>query len=359
MPKPLNKSGVILASALWIIIILSLLAVSIARNSGINTALMNFSVGRLKAYYASCAGVAYAMNMIYEDSLDPQSLAFDSLYQCGLKLEGKRELKQAMTAIPVGEEGSFDIRYPAQGGGQPLGFEDEERKLNLNAITALNYEILADLIAGLGFSKEEGMAIAASVADWQDADGEVTHDTQGAESDYYGRLPIPYACKNRPFDHVDELRLVKGVRPEIFEKLKPYITVYPKRPGRMVFNFNTASPPVIKAVLDYTAQNVAGLDQASTDSVLDKLIRFRNGPDGQPMTADDRILLTSGNLGGDLNLTISEENLYRAVILAYHNPVSNYFGFSVTGTDQRSTVTLPVDVVVQRNPLTVVSWHRE
>lgn len=75
---------------------------------------------------------------------------------------------------------------------------DECSKLNLNTATL-------EMLQMLPYITPE---IAAAIIDWRDEDSEVT--SGGAETDVYQRFQQPYACKNLPFETVDELRLVFG-----------------------------------------------------------------------------------------------------------------------------------------------------
>lgn len=82
---------------------------------------------------------------------------------------------------------------------QPIfGLVDEASKLNLNTATQAMLENLPRMTPEL----------AAAIIDWRDADSEVT--SGGAESETYLRLQPAYACKNGPFETLEELRLVKG-----------------------------------------------------------------------------------------------------------------------------------------------------
>jgi general secretion pathway protein K len=91
-----------------------------------------------------------------------------------------------------------------------------------------------------------------AIMDWIDPDDETRPN--GAESDYYNGLEIPYACKNAPMDSVEELLLVKGITPEVFlgdpEKLQlpmtELLTVYGHPKGRL--NVNTAPYEVLQAL---------------------------------------------------------------------------------------------------------------
>jgi general secretion pathway protein K len=122
---------------------------------------------------------------------------------------------------------------------------DEESRLNLNQATP---DQLGRLLQELGVEREARDVIVDSIQDWRDANEE--HRLNGAESDYYQSLPVPYKSKNGPFDSVDELRQVRGVTPQIFfgtpdkPGLGEYLTV--DSAGRVI-NVNTASDLLLRA----------------------------------------------------------------------------------------------------------------
>jgi hypothetical protein len=84
-----------------------------------------------------------------------------------------------------------------------FGLVDEASKININVATA------AMLRAIPGMTEE----LAASIIDWRDPDDEVT--ANGAESETYLTKNPAYACKNAPFESVEELALVHGATEEI------------------------------------------------------------------------------------------------------------------------------------------------
>jgi general secretion pathway protein K len=61
----------------------------------------------------------------------------------------------------------------------------------------------------------QARTLAAAVVDWLDKDEQIT-DQIGAESNYYQALENPYKCHNAPMTSLDELMLVRGVKPEVF-----------------------------------------------------------------------------------------------------------------------------------------------
>jgi general secretion pathway protein K len=122
---------------------------------------------------------------------------------------------------------------------------DESARLNLNRATR---EVLDRLLQEAGVEKSARDVIVDSIQDWRDPNEE--HRLNGAESDYYLGLPVPYRSKNADFASVDELLQVRGVtrellygRPEV-PGLAEHLTVF----GTGAVNLNTASPVVLRAL---------------------------------------------------------------------------------------------------------------
>ena len=88
------------------------------------------------------------------------------------------------------------------------------------------------------------------IIDWVDGDDQVTtlpfirYESRGAESSYYDQLKPPYACKNESLETTEELLLVKGMTPEIYDRVSDYVTVY----GDGKININYASTLVLQSL---------------------------------------------------------------------------------------------------------------
>ncbi len=89
-------------------------------------------------------------------------------------------------------------------------------------------------------------ALAQAITDWIDPNADPLFPNGAEDSDYMVLDPA-YLAANRPFTHLSELRLVKGVDQEIYDKLAPYVCTLP--PGTAL-NVNTASVPVLAALSD-------------------------------------------------------------------------------------------------------------
>jgi general secretion pathway protein K len=89
-------------------------------------------------------------------------------------------------------------------------------------------------------------AIGDAVIDWLDADADPT-GSGGAEDTVYLGQPVPYRAANRPFAHVSELRLVRGVDADAYARLAPVVCALP--PGTRL-NLNTAPVAVLQSLED-------------------------------------------------------------------------------------------------------------
>ncbi len=122
---------------------------------------------------------------------------------------------------------------------------DESARLNVNRA---GRDVLDRLLQGVGVEKTDRDVIIDSIQDWRDPNEE--HRLNGAESDYYLALPVPYRSKNADFDSVEELLQVRGVTRDLLygrgdtPGLIEYLTVF----GTGAVNANTASPVVLRAL---------------------------------------------------------------------------------------------------------------
>jgi len=145
--------------------------------------------------------------------------------------------------------------------------EDEERKIDLNRLMLPNgiapderrLAVFQRLLDTLGIDR----AVADAVVDWLDSDENPR--VGGAESSYYQGLPNPYRAKNDLFDTIGEVRLVRGVTAEIFEKLLPFVTVS----SSGMVNINTAPKEVLMSLSAGTDLAEGGaIDSKTADEII-------------------------------------------------------------------------------------------
>jgi type II secretory pathway component PulK len=113
-------------------------------------------------------------------------------------------------AIQVGN-GYFWLLRPDEDTDQQFdfGITDECSKINLN-MAASGSTTISTVLQQLPTDMTSDVADA--VMDWCNGANKASSD--GAESDYYNGLQVPYNCKNLPYESVEEMLLVRGITPE-------------------------------------------------------------------------------------------------------------------------------------------------
>ena len=87
--------------------------------------------------------------------------------------------------------------------------------------------------------------VMPAILDWLDPDA--SPRPGGAEDDYYSRLDPPYRAADAPLSDINELRLIRGVTPAVFQKLSRVVTVVP---AYTYINVNAAPLQVIQCLDD-------------------------------------------------------------------------------------------------------------
>ena len=136
--------------------------------------------------------------------------------------------------------------------------EDEKGKLNLNDLAVSGDDIAKKKkvlqVKRLFELLQINPDLVEAIVDWVDSDE--NQEPSGAESLYYQTLRPSYRAANAPLQTLLELRLIKGMTPEIIEKLSKLVTVYPTE-GQSLVNLNTADPLVIQTLDARITQSMA------------------------------------------------------------------------------------------------------
>lgn len=339
----------VLAAVLWIVVILTILALGLGRQTQLELALTDLSVKKLQSKHAAMAGVFYSMQKIKEDALDKETSQQDTSFACGVRLEEGQAPENIFADVAL-EDQRFTVRFPDPSKGEwRYGLQDEESKLNLNALTPQNYEILKWLITELGYGEEVAETVASSVLDWKDTDSEVFNPPYGSEETSV--FSSADDVKNTAFDSVAELRMVKGVTEKMYQDIRPFVTVFPKD-GKLLVNLDTAPQAVLMAF----ARNYSGQKTNTTledaDALVEKIMDFRDGADARPATKDDRSV--------DLRYLAlnAKERVICLLMFQHRTLVSDYLRIRSTGTDKSAKVSTTIEAVVDRATMAIVDWRR-
>ncbi len=348
-----NSDGVVVILVLWVLVILTSLAISLGKNAHIEMSLTKNSIGKIKSKYIAQSAIAYALNQIALDSQDTASNEEDNLYYCGIRKNDAADLEELFKNRKLGD-GTFSLFYKekksADGKEEVYeGFSDEERRINLNALTLVNINIFIELLQLFQVENDTAKTIGYSVLDWIDQDGNKSDYRYGAEDDYYEGLGSSYKTKNRPFQSAEELLFVREMTPEILARIKPYISIYPAN-GNLMINFDTASEVILQA-LARSFMEVAKISPMDADSLVDKIMVYREGKDGQLFTADDEVFDDT-----KVSLDASERSLLQ-MINQFRTKKSNYFRINAEGKTSDNIKTR-IEAIVSRETLETLSWHR-
>lgn len=183
-----------------------------------------------------------------------QSLSQARLYSAAAENLAISQIQTLVEADParttnatgwVGREFSL----PFENGGATGRVTDGGNCFNLNSVvtgekgnyTARNTGIqqFRTLMIALDIPAGQADIVAGSLADWIDSDQSAQRE--GAEDGYYASLDTPYLTADQLVADVTELRAVRGVTPEIYTVLRPWICALPMAELSPI-NVNTLTP---------------------------------------------------------------------------------------------------------------------
>ncbi len=119
-------------------------------------------------------------------------------------------------------------------------------------------------------SLQDAEEITQAVIDWVDAD-QTFSIPNGAEQSAYVSNELPIVVSNRPMASITELSLVKGMTPDLYERLLPYVIALPADgPMAAYLNVNTAPDILLRALNARFQAQPLELEQAA------ELVNLRN-----------------------------------------------------------------------------------
>lgn len=282
-----RRSGSLLIISLWLVAILSVLAVAIARQLSLDVRLTTYRLARGEAEALARSGVYLAMQRIARDGDEPDGKRYDWLGDDWAVFPGPPPAGAGAGPQPDPDADPSWWVVPFPGEARPAGrftgelrvrIADEARRLPVNRASA---EQLTRLTGEA--------ALAQAILD--------ARDEPDAAEDRPGDTP-PYFAKNAPFVAPEELAELPGVTPEMYETLRASTSPYLSTAEAM--NINTVSPEALRAV---------GLGEGAVELI----VQFRDGPDGPQAHEQDGIFTEAG--------------------LAILQTLKDHAGVDLTGTD--------------------------
>ena len=215
-----NRAGTALMITLWVMVILSSVALTFSYHTRLDLRMSTYQVQRMQARFLAHAGVTRALALLRDDLLKDHDLLEDEgLVE--LDNEDKGFVYDAYAESWGSEEDLIkDVEYG--GGTFTVRIIDLNSRLNLNAgwVTA---DILARLLETLGLEEDPAKRLAALMVDWRDPDnntsdaGQDNLNESGTEDEFWNPDQHPsdvqevgpqFVLKNAPFDTMEEVLLL-------------------------------------------------------------------------------------------------------------------------------------------------------
>jgi len=340
----MNNKGVVLVMVLWVLMVLALIAWGLSRRSSLEVSLLETYRGKMRSYAAARAGINNILDLLQRS---PSSK--DTLYSPGISFDTTKSPEDVFGRINTGQDSYAIIQWPAQNfntGDDKIhlvyGLRDEEGKINLNAITSSNYQILSALLQLQGLSQSDGDKLAMNIVNFTGSNTQ-----EGNNSNVFMNLTDSVLkSKNRPYDNILELLEVDGMTREIFDKIKDDITVYGDNQSTLKINTDEANNDVIQAVANTASRlnpSVNAMD------IVKEAYTVRDGADGVSFTPDDGVTSLSSITDPNWPSTLQEG-------------VFNYYRARVVGVDGDSGARTVLEAVIhytQGAPAVIVSWQRD
>ena len=187
----LNDNGIALLMVLWILTILSVIALTfsyMARTETLST--ISFKENLEEKFLAEAGIERGVAELFYRAHYKDQEIEF----------EGTEVWKTDGTVYVLALGSGF----------YTVSIVDDSGKVDINEASDV---LLRNLFLNAGIEAGETDIIVDSILDWRDQDD--LHRLNGAENGYYQSLPNPYQAKNDSFDTLEELILVRGMTYEI------------------------------------------------------------------------------------------------------------------------------------------------
>jgi len=248
-----SRNGFILIAALWLIVALSAVGLDAALRSRAERVPAMNQLDLARAREAALAGTEYVRSRLTAALLDREAELRSQAPRGGLSA---RQISAQMGDTWRAPHELIDAHKIF--GDLEFNIDVHDTGLAVN-INDANIEMFRNLLAQ-GFRIDAAVAdrIGQAILDWRDENEDPR--INGAEAAQYIAEKMPVLPRNQRFATVEEVRYVMHMTPEIFEMIRPYLTVV----GSGRININAAPEQVLLSLPTFTPTAVA------------ELIRMRN-----------------------------------------------------------------------------------
>ena len=298
----MKRRGSIFILFLWVLLLLSLFAMSVGFRTRLAVKIAGYETKRFGMSQDFLTAVNLARFFIDSDEEPTIDFKEDTWYGIPKEFSGM----------------DFAKRFE-------LEISDEESKVDLNKVSPAFlvkfFEVLKRHDIVLKMDPED---LAASIAAWR------------GMGSMAGKSAVDLSHKPKPFESVEELRLIKGITQKDVEMLRPFFTVYSSRNSMGIrFNLNTVHPYILEALI-LSLRSIGG--ETLKRELFERIERVRQTTQGSDQSErakhlffrqedlnQDQFLIklrySSGNQG-PINLLVGE-------LLGYVTTDSQFFSVRV------------------------------
>lgn len=283
-----KERGVVLVVALFVVALVAAIAVVMMERLERDTRRTTLLLNSIQAEFIAEGSIAWAIDQLRNDWERQKS---------------NRVVDPIPIQSPVDHLNGYEISSTIY---------DMQARFNLNNLSNLqNQEGFRCLLRILDpkLSEEKISGIIRGIMDWI---------TPGSKQNdyyyYYLSLPTPYRAAHRQFWSIDELRLIKGMTPQLFNALKKYIVALPENTS---INVQTASAPVLMMLAPTftpaVAQAIIGIRQRTPFTQVKQFLNL-NVIKNQPIT-EDKIVTVSNYFLVETRVVIEKQHVLLYTLL--------------------------------------------
>ncbi len=266
LKKNNSENGIVLVIVIIIVAILTILVADLIYFTHIDREISSNTIDEIKARYIAKSGVHVAAGTLKAQPLE-------DLDEIASTLASESENSKGFWVIYV-------PYFPIGDGSVSVTVIDERSKVNLNALVAsssnrVDQQVLTELRELFRFVEADSSKserFISSLVNWIDKPlkgSQNDQDSSGANTGFYSNLENPYTIKDGALDSTQEIRLIDGMDEEFYNKIKDYVTVYPRDKK---INFSTAPKVVIMAAIKASAvPAIEGQGNPETNEVSDAI----------------------------------------------------------------------------------------
>lgn len=227
--KPHSQQGLAMIVVLWVLTLIIIMASSFALTMRRETAMLGDFKALAQATAIAEAGVYIAVMQLLQTDERMRWRSDSSIYEI------------TFHDVPI-----------------RISITDESGKIDLNQPDT---QVLRSVLLSFDLTEEEADKLIGAITDWRDSDDLLS--INGAEKNEYKSAGLTYSPRNQPFATIEELQMVLGMTPALYEQLEPLLTVFAnggavnpaKAPEKLLSALPNSNPELARSYVQERTKN--------------------------------------------------------------------------------------------------------